>query len=186
MTTLTRSALDNATDELLADRAADGDPKAFAVLVRRYRRLLQAYAARMLGSNADSDDVAQDALVTAWQQLPTLRDRARVRSWLLQITSRKALDVIRRRRPQDDIDDSALVDQAAGPAQRAGLQSLQQALDENLAALPSQQRQVWVLRELGGHSYDEIAAELQLPTSTVRGLLARARSQLIRDMDDWR
>ena len=186
MTTVTRSALDHATDELLADRAADGDPKAFAILARRYRRLLQAYATRILGSNLDSDDVVQNTLVTAWQQLPSLRDRARIRPWLLQITARNALDVIASRKTHDDLDDVDIPDTAAAPAQRAGLRSAQQALGQHLAGLPSQQRQVWVLRELGGHSYDEIGAAMQLPTSTVRGLLARARTRLIRDMDEWR
>lgn len=186
MVTATPSALELAGDEILADRAADGDTRAFAVLARRHRRLLRAYATRILGSSADADDVVQNTLVSAWKQLPTLRDRAQVRSWLLQITSRNAIDVIRSRKQHDDITELDVLDPANTPAEESELRSVQHALREALNTLPAAQRQVWVLRELGGLSYDEVAAETGLSTSTVRGLLARARTRLIRDMQGWR
>lgn len=181
------SALDRAADDVLADRAADGDTRAFAVLVRRYGRLLRTYATRVLGSDLQSDDVVQDALVVAWQQLGGLEDRAAVRAWLIRITTRKALDALRARRPQSDIDDHDVPAPAgSGPEQRARVASLTEALSRALADLPAEQGRIWAMRELGGYSYDEIAAELDLPASTVRGQLARARSRLLRDMDDWR
>lgn len=55
-----------------------------------------------------------------------------------------------------------------------------------LDRLPETQRRAWTLRELGGLGYDEIAAELDLPVSTVRGALARARARLITELDGWR
>lgn len=180
-------ALDRASDELLADRAADGDTRAFAVLARRHGGLMRAYAARVVGPSAQSDDVAQEALITAWQQLPTLQDRAAVRAWLLRITTRKALDAVRAAKPHDDLDGVEVPEpEGRGPEQQVRAASLNEALDRSLRALPGEQGRVWVLRELGGYGYDEIADELGLPVSTVRGMLARARTRLIHDLDGWR
>lgn len=69
-----------------------------------------------------------------------------------------------------------------GGGVREGVAALGAALRE----LPEAQRECWVLREMGGYSYDEIAAELGVPVSTVRGLLARARGFLITRMEAWR
>ncbi|MBB5742925.1 RNA polymerase sigma-70 factor (ECF subfamily) [Microbacterium ginsengiterrae] len=179
--------LDAAGDRLVAGRAADGDIAAFEVLVRRYTPMMRAYARRVLVSGADVDDVVQEAFVTAWQRLSDLEDLSAVKSWLMRIVGRKAMDRVRARRPQvpiDDIDHPVSTD--ASPARtveaRAGVEALSAALGE----LPDAQRQSWVLREMGGLSYEEVAAELGVPVTTVRGLLARARKHIIVRMEEWR
>jgi RNA polymerase sigma-70 factor (ECF subfamily) len=60
------------------------------------------------------------------------------------------------------------------------------ALKQALARLPEQQRECWVLREVGGLSYDEIAEQLSVPAPTVRGRIARARETLTRELEGWR
>ncbi len=180
--------LDEASDALLAGRAADGDARAFAVLVRRHGGLLRGYARRVLGSAASSaDDVVQEALITAWQQLPQLQDHSAVRSWLVRVTSRKAVDLLRGLKHHDDVDDvDAPAAEGAGPESMADASALAGSLHAALDALPEQQRQAWTMRELGGLSYEEVAEELGVPVSTVRGLLARARTTLMARLDDWR
>ena len=59
-------------------------------------------------------------------------------------------------------------------------------MSDAINQLPDAKRECWVLRELGGHSYEEIAEELDIPVSTVRGLLARARKDIIVRMEQWR
>lgn len=185
--TLTRARLDDLEDPVLAGRAGDGDVRAFAVLVRRHEPVVRVYARRILGSGADVDDVAQDTFLTAWQQLPTLEDTTRVRGWLLTIASRKAIDRVRARRDHSDIDDHEQPARTEdGPEHSAETSSRQQALGVALSTLPTEQRQCWVLKELGGYSYDDIAAEIHQPVSTVRGLLSRARKNMIREMEVWR
>ncbi|HLS91953.1 MAG TPA: sigma-70 family RNA polymerase sigma factor [Microbacterium sp.] len=180
-------ALELADDRIVAGRAADGDTVAFAILVRRYTPMMRAYVRRILPGTADVDDVVQDAFITAWEKLPGLDELAKVKSWLMRITSRKAVDRIRASRPSDDID--AVEPEAPSNATpprvveaRVGVAELSRALGE----LPDDQRRCWVLREYGGYSYEEIADELDLPTSTVRGLLARARKSIIVRMEQWR
>ncbi len=178
--------LDAADDRIIAGRAADGDPRAFEVLVRRHGPLMRAYAARVLGATDEVDDVVQDAFITAWQQLPELENPGVVRSWLMRIVSHKAIDRIRARRPQVDITEhEQAAPESATPVRVVEARSQVEELSAALALLPEQQRQCWVLREVAGYSYDEIAAELDLPASTVRGLLARARKYLIVRMEAW-
>lgn len=182
-----RARLAAADDRIVAGRVIDGDVEAFEVLVRRYTPMMRAYARRVLGADADVDDVVQEAFVIAWQRLAELEDPAAVKSWLMRIVSRKAMDRVRARRPQIDIDG---IDPPASPTAtpahaveaRAGVEALSAALSE----LPETQRQSWVLREIGGSTYEEVAAELGVPVTTVRGLLARARKHIIVRMEEWR
>lgn len=182
-----RALLQDAPDGILAGRAGDGDIAAFEVIVRRYGPLMRAYATRVLGSNADADDVVQDAFITAWDRLSSLADGASVKSWLMRITGNKAIDRIRARRAEQPIEDwDAPAPRTETPENKAEAGSRQRALGAVLATLPAAQRQCWVLKELGDYSYDEIATELQLPASTVRGLLARARRAVMAGMEEWR
>lgn len=182
-----RRALEHADDGIVAGRAMDGDIEAFAVLVRRYTPMMRAYTQRMLNASADVDDIVQEAFVTAWQRFGELDEPSKVKSWLMRIVSRKAVDRIRATRPVVDID---TVDRPAplhaSPSAvvevRAGVAAVGAALRE----LPDAQRECWVLREIGGYSYEEIAEELDVPVSTARGLLARARKYMIVRMEEWR
>ena len=86
--------------ELLA-RAQAGDGEAFARLVEPYRRELQVYCYRFLGSMADAEDALQETLLSAWQGLAGFEGRASLRTWLYRVASSRCLDALRqaRRRP---------------------------------------------------------------------------------------
>ncbi len=174
-------------DRTIAGRAADGDAEAFAVLVARYTPLLRAYVRRLLGASDEVDDVVQDTLVVAWLKLPSLADLSAVKSWLIRIASRKAFDRLRRRHPSVDLTEQELPEAGhRAPARVVETRSQLQALGAALGELPEAQRQCWVLREIAEYSYEDIAQEMAMPVSTVRGLLARARKSLVAQMEDWR
>lgn len=177
--------LSAASDALLAERAADGDASAFGVLVRRHGPFLTAFAIKVTGNRADADDAVQDALIAAWGQLDSLTDPARVRAWLTSIVARKATDRIRARKPSSELDDER-PSAEHGPEQRAIATSQLDALAQVLAGLPDGQRQCWVLKEVGGYSYEEIAERLGLSVAIVRGRLARARATVVTEMEVWR
>jgi len=179
--------LSGADDRIVAGRAADGDPAAFRVLVVRHAPLMRSYAHRILGSTDEVDDVVQDAFIVAWQRLPELADLGRVRSWLMRIVSHKAIDRVRGRHPHVDIEEQEpSIPEVEPPADVVEARSEAEELCSALGELPAAQRQSWVLRELAGYSYEEIAAELAVPATTVRGLLARARRYLMVRMAAWR
>ncbi|MEF2977089.1 RNA polymerase sigma factor [Subtercola sp. YIM 133946] len=180
-----RDSLSDADDRTIASRAADGDIRAFELLMRRYGSLLRAYAARIVRPS-DADDVVQETFVTAWQDLPDLANPASVRSWLITIVTRKSIDRLRAERHHDSIDDHDVADSAPGPEGAASAESLDEALSQALSTLPEDQRRCWVLREIAGYGYNQIADELDLPVSTVRGLLVRSRKTLVREMEAWR
>lgn len=181
------SGLTEAPDRILAGRAADGDLRAFEVLVRRHGPLMRAYATRLLGSNSEVDDVVQESFITAWEKLPQLADLSAVRAWLMRITNHKAIDRIRARHDDKliaDWDDAA--PESLAPDRQAFAHSRRERLLAVLDAMPEAQRQCWVMKEAGGFSYEEIAEELGVPPSTVRGLLSRARKHLMIEMEGWR
>lgn len=175
------------SDDLLARRAGDGDRDAFNVLARRYGTMMRAYARRILGSPDDADDVVQESLVQAWAQLGGLREASAVRPWLMRITGNRALDHLRRRKPHTPLEHHpALPDPAPGPEAAAVNGSGTRALKRALAALPEEQRRCWILREVGGQSYQDIAETLNITQATARGRLARARATLATELEDWR
>jgi RNA polymerase sigma-70 factor (ECF subfamily) len=176
-------------DATLVGRSVSGDDQAFAVLVRRYQAPLYRHAWRLTQDRRTAEDVVQEAFVTAWRRLPSLERAESFRSWLYQITTRRSIDVVRARRPEEPVDVVGTVAEPAttqaGPAarleQRAQLADLAGALQE----LPVGQRAAWSLREIDGLSYEEIATALELPVSTVRGRIARARQELAERMGAW-
>ncbi|WP_307852634.1 RNA polymerase sigma factor [Glaciihabitans sp. dw_435] len=182
-----RSALADAPDATLTARAADGDVAAFEVLVRRHGPVMRAYAAKLLGSTQESGDVVQETFILAWKRLPEVADGSVVRSWLMRILTNKTIDRIRARKPHVDIDEwDAPAPATQSPAHIVEVRMQFDALSAAVNALPQMQRECWVLKEIGGESYAEIAEHLSLPLATVRGALARARQTLLHEMEAWR
>lgn len=181
------ASLGEISDQILVERAVDQDADAFGELVRRHSPLMRAYVSRIVGSLSAADDVVQDAFLVAWKQLPSLRDGSAVRAWLMRIASREALLQVKRRPSEAalegfDVAVSADTQPESRAVRNAQLHALSLALDE----LPEGQRRCWLLREVADMSYHEIAAELDLPVSTVRGNLARARTSIMIRMEEWR
>ncbi len=179
--------LQDASDATLVARASDGDVPAFEVLARRHGPLMRVYAEQVLGSNDEADDVVQESFLTGWRKLGDLEDPARFRPWMVQIVTRRALDRLRRRRHHDDLDAvERPADPRLTPERTVETRMQLDAMWAALERMPVDQRRCWLLRETAGHSYQQIAEELELPTSTVRGLLARARRFLSAEMEGWR
>ena len=179
--------LSGAPDGILAARAADGDVAAFEVLVYRHGSLMKVYAARILGSATEADDVVQEVFTQAWDQLDRLNDVSAVRSWLMRMVSNRAIDRIRRRKNTANVDDwEAATASTRSPEHIVEIQMEMSALAMAVYRLTPMQKQCWVLREIGGVPYADIAEYLGVPVSTVRGQLARARRAIIHEMEAWR
>jgi RNA polymerase sigma-70 factor (ECF subfamily) len=186
-----------ATDRALARRAGLGDRAAFEELFARLFPGTFRYALRMLDNDEQlAEDVAQEAWIKAWRALPDYRGDAAVQTWLFSIVTRQALDVRRRNRPVavDGEILEPLVDRnrvAArsheGDPEKAALAGeLWATLTLALGELPWRQRASWLLFELEGLSYDEIARVLDTTSTVVRGQLHRARRTLAIRMEQWR
>ncbi|MFS0731630.1 sigma-70 family RNA polymerase sigma factor [Curtobacterium sp. 1P10AnD] len=164
------------------------DPATFAPMVHRHTRLVHAAAMSVLHSPADADDVVQETFLAAWTHLDTIDDPTAICGWLVTTARRRAYDRVRRaaRRPLDDLDDSVPAPGDTAPTDVCERASLVDAARVVLGSMPVAQRRCWELRHLDGRSYHEVAAELELPVSTVRGMLARARRTLESELAAWR
>jgi RNA polymerase sigma-70 factor (ECF subfamily) len=181
------NTLHDAPDGILASRAADGDVSAFEVLVHRHGPMMRVYATKVLGRDAEADDVLQDVFVQAWAQLDRLDDPSSVRPWLMRMVGNRAIERIRTRKDHVDIDDwDAPTAPDQSPERVVTMRMQMSALATVVDALPEMQRQCWTLREVGHVAYADIADQLGVPVSTVRGQLARARRSIIQGMEAWR
>lgn len=174
-------------EAVLVERAQDGDDTAFEILLLRYQDAVYRIALRILRDPGDARDAAQEALVTAWRKLPDLRDPAVFGAWLKRIAGRRALNLLRTRTDAEPIDEQAAPDlRDAGPAAEALAGDLRDALSRALAGLPPSQRTCWVLREMEGWGYEEIAEVVDATPTAVRGRIHRARTHLVKALAPWR
>ncbi|WP_251055331.1 RNA polymerase sigma factor [Streptomyces sp. ISL-66] len=174
---------------MLAVRAGEGDEDAFAVLVRRHSSRLLALALHLLGNRADAEDAVQEALLSAWRQLPEFRHRASFGTWMYRIVTNRCLNTLRRRphpAPLDSVPEPVAADAGSSPPRVAETDAATAALARALSELSPELRTCWVLRELHGLHYEEIAHLLGTSEKTVRGRLFRARRTLTEAMRPWR
>lgn len=134
-----------------------------------------------------AQDITQDALLKAWQKLPTFRGDAPLRNWILRITHNTAISTLRRRREEPRDPDTLPERPAPGSvperiAGRLALEEFAHALDE----LDDLSRSIVVLREVEGLSYEEISQLLDVPLPTVKTRLLRARRHLAVSLAEWR
>ena len=175
-------ALDDLT---LVVRAQEGDVRAFEALARRHQAALYRTAARVTGDPADAEDALQEALLDAWRNLDRFRGDAAFSTWLYRLVTNRCLTAMRRRRmaAADAGDDVAASD---SPERTALLDLELAALARAVQDLPDDLRVCWVLRELEGLGYGEIAEITGAGETAVRGRIHRARVQLAGVMRAWR
>lgn len=174
-------------ESVLVERAQDGDDRAFEDLVRRYQDTVYRIALRVLRDPADARDAAQEALITAWRRLPELADPRSFPAWLNRIVGRRALNMLRARKPVEPVeDDERLEAREPGPVGETLAGDLREALLEALSGLPPPQRICWVLREMEGLGYEEIAEIVDTTPTAVRGRIHRARTHLVEALEPWR
>ena len=176
--------LDDAT---LVVRAREGDVTAFEDLIRRYQMPVYRIAVRILNDPCSAADTAQEAFLTAWRRLPEVKAEQAFAAWLYRIAVTRALSTLRAVRPCVPLEEMAAArDRFPGPEEHALADGLAAALRCALNRLTPEQRACWILREMEGLSYEEVAAILHTTPGAVRGRLHRARPQLAEELTPWR
>jgi RNA polymerase sigma-70 factor (ECF subfamily) len=167
--------MDEASDEELMGRIGRGDEGAFRLIVRRHAARAIALARRVVGSDAEAEDIAQDALLRVWINAPRWRPTAAFRTWFYRVVLNLCLN---RRRGRSFVS----LEQAGDPADPSpGVETQldraqsDRAIAAAVDALPERQRLAIVLTYGEGLANAEVAAVLDTTVSGVETLLVRAR-----------
>ena len=171
------------------ERVLAGDVNAYEQLVTQYEKSVYNLALRMVDNPEDAADMAQDAFIKAYNSLTGFRGDSKFSVWLYRIVSNVCLDFLRKqsRRPavslsvEDDDGEDVQLDvpnDSMSPQQMLERKLTREAVREGLKQLPEDYRQILLLRELQGLSYDEIAQTLDIGVGTVKSRIFRAREKL--------
>lgn len=165
----------------IVELARRGDESAYGQLVRAYHRRVFHFIRGMVKNNEDAEDLAQDVFVKAYFNLRSLKNNASFKSWLFRIAYNVTLDFIRKKKPQVvDTEDSireTFVD-VGNPKAELTREHTRKHVRKCLDMLNDQQRNVLVLCDLEGMSYQEIADSLSIPFGTVQSRIFYARKKL--------
>ena len=166
-----------------------GDANAFETLVLEYEKNVYNIALRMTGNSEDAADMTQEAFIKAYNSLQSFRGDSKFSVWLYRIVSNVCLDFLRskNRRPtvslsveDDDGEDTQLdvADESQSPELLLDRKLTRESVRRGLDSLPPDYRQILLLREIQGLSYDEISQALGLEVGTVKSRIFRARKRL--------
>ena len=178
---------EDADDLRLMRLVGEGDTGAFEELVEKHQALVAGTIGRMLGSNSDVEDIAQQVFIRVWKSARRYVPRAKFTTWLLKITRNLVFNELRRtkRRAQVPLqsepgtDDPPLKDEMNLAPDASLLEvELRRTIEEAILQLPETQRMALVLRRYEQLSYEEIADVLELSVPAVKSVLFRARSEL--------
>jgi RNA polymerase sigma-70 factor (ECF subfamily) len=175
-----------ASDEDIVARVRAGDVALYEVLVRRYNERLYRVVRSVLGDEDETEDVMQQAYVSAYQHLDQFAGRARFATWLTKIAVHEALARVRRRArvevPLDEEDVTMASSPVPSPEHQASAGETTRLLERSIDALPPDYRTVFVMREVEQLDTAESAACLGVSEDVVKTRLHRARAMLRRDL----
>lgn len=179
---------ENARDvELMLQIQATGDHELFRELIERHQTAVIGTVAKMLGSNNQAEDLAQQVFLRLWKSRERYKPTAKFTTFLYTITRNLVFNESRRksRRKESSLDaqkEDFALEIPANPNQQPDNEQLMtelgEAIDQAIAELPEKQRMAVILRRYQNLPYEEIATVLDLTVSAVKSQLFRARTTL--------
>ena len=166
-----------------------GDVNAFETLVLGYEKNVYNLALRMVKNPEDASDMAQEAFIRAYNSLASFRGESKFSVWLYRIVSNVCLDFLRSRSRHPTVSLSVendegeeteldIPDESQSPEALLERRLTRDSVRRGLDALSEEYRQILLLREIQGLSYDEIAETLSMELGTVKSRIFRARKKL--------
>ena len=175
------------SDEKLVELAVSEDAEAFGEIVTRWERKIFALCFGMLGREDDARDAAQETFIAAYRNLANFRGEAKVSSWLHRIAVNQCLTHKRRAktRSEEFLDDDDGSEERVfvaplhnSPSRRAEQVERLKLVRTAVSSLPTDLRQVIVMKEFEDMTFLEISETLEIPLSTVKSRLYTALKQL--------
>ena len=177
-----------------------GNPDDFEALVVRYQKKVYNIAYRILGNPEEAKDLAQEVFITVLESIHGLREESKFEPWLTQITlnhCRNRWKYLKRRQyfKTDSIDDPIETEDGTvpkafchsdDPAFLYEKKMISEMVQSGLLTLPEDQRELIVLRDLQGLSYEEMESVLGIPMGTIKSRLHRSRMELKEILKKWK
>ena len=161
-------------ERTLISRAVTGDKEAFAALYMQYRDSLYRYAYFRLGNDADAEDAVSACIVAAYENIGSLKNEGAFRVWVFRVLYRCCCKIIREQIAASDREDEAALERMPS----ADSAQLSPELQEAFGVLSDEDREIVLLSVIAGYTSREIAALLNLKSSTVRSRLMRGLSKM--------
>ncbi len=179
-------------DKALALAMQNGDTEAFALLLRRYEKTVYRTAYLITGNKEDAEDLTQEVFLRVWNGIGGYRGESKFFTWLYAVTKHVCTDRVRKNSrtpkpfsltPPDDAEEAAApeprdTDRQNAPDEALCAKETQETVRAAIAALKDEYRVIVLLRDMEGHSYEEIAQMLGIHVGTVKSRLNRARAAL--------
>jgi RNA polymerase sigma-70 factor (ECF subfamily) len=180
-------------DKVLIADAIAGKQEAYKRLMKKYHNAIAHLIMRMVGAQGDVEDLTQEAFIKAFNSLESFNDEFAFSTWLYKIATNNCIDYLRKRklktfsidRPiggEDSTQQYEIPDETHTPDSEILRTQQNIAIQRAIDALPEKYRVVIVMRHQEERSYDEIAAELDLPLGTVKAHIFRAREMLYKQL----
>ena len=174
----------------IINKVISGDTEAFEALVLEHQNKVYSLALRMVGNEEDARDMAQEAFIRAYNSLTGFRGDSKFSVWLYRLTSNICIDFLRSRAKRrtvsmtmtdDDGEETGeleIPDDTWSPAEQLDRTLTRESVRRGLDSLSAPYREILVLREIEGLSYDEIGEVLGIEAGTVKSRIFRARKKL--------
>lgn len=173
-------------DFMLVSRAKDGDQKAYAELMQRYKDSIYFMALKMVNNKDDAMDLTVETFGKAFENIEKYKPDFAFSTWLFRIATNNCIDFIRKKRlnvvslqslSEDDKEEKQLqiASDTLNPEQTSIKKQESEKLKSIVEQLPQRYRTLIILRYYDEQSYEEIAQQLDLPLGTVKAQLFRAR-----------
>jgi len=187
--------LQKETENKIIQRVLAGDKNAFEHLVLANQKNVYNLALKMTRNEDDALDVSQEAFVKAYQQLNAFRGDSKFSVWLYRLTYNLCIDFIRKKSKQttvsldykDDENETSsyeIPDLRDLPEDSAIRKEMRKTIEQSIDGLNPDHREVLIMREITGLSYDEIAETLKISVGTVKSRLARARQKVVESLKE--
>ena len=190
------SDLSELDDEVLVQRAQDGDRRAFKVLMERYQRRVYAVAFGFLRNQEDALDVVQEAFIKVHRYIGKFQGNSGFYTWLYRIVANLCIDHLRRAKRHRDVEfddrirhdereahagtDLTHLTQLGDPREMLRRKEILAAVHESLDHLSDKHRAVIIMREFQGMSYEEMAQAMECSKGTIMSRLFHARKNMQR------
>ncbi|MBN2381448.1 sigma-70 family RNA polymerase sigma factor [bacterium] len=193
---MNRKAYDKATDHALMEMVKEGDDPAFQQIVRRYKDPLTNYIYRIVNDYDTALDISQEVFIRVYRNAGQYKPLAAFSTWIFKIATNLSINEIRRRRKnytisiftklkdyENEQTELPIPDSdAKTPEEQIIKKQVRNRVREALNSLPVKYRIPLLLRELAGHSYEEISAIINIPQGTVKSRINRGRLILKKKM----